>query len=127
MKLTKDDIEIVNIDRPDHGIRYLYFHTQDGFSKEKCEQLKQQILDDYEKAKKWDEVIEDLGYTEFTKMNIEKDIQNQKLRELIEKRIEEENETAEHFLVCDHHCCSKYHEMPFKIILQKLLEESKNG
>ena len=46
MKLTKDDFEIVNIDRPDHGIRYLYFHTKDGFSKEKCEQLKQQILDD---------------------------------------------------------------------------------
>jgi len=79
MKLTEDDIEIVNIDRPDHDIRYLYFHTKDGFSKEKCEQLKQQILDDYEKARKWDRVIKD--DSKFAK---ECD-QNQKLRELIEK------------------------------------------
>ncbi len=59
VEIKEEDIEIVNLDKPDHNIRYLYVHTHDGFSNELCKQLKQQILQDHEDAKKLREYQKD--------------------------------------------------------------------
>ena len=79
MKLTEDDIASIAHGEPTHW--YLSIFDK-GNSKETTEQLKQQILDDHEKARKWDRVIKDSS--KFAK---ECD-QNQKLRKLIEDRID---------------------------------------
>ena len=49
-----------------------------------------------------------------------------KLRELIEKRIEEEKNDFTHSIVCDGHCCN-YHQNKVWYMLEKLLEESEDG
>ena len=95
LKLTEDDIQLekitvnpsnhpTNIYRLEIGINQIW----DGYQ---AEQLKQQILDDYEKARKWDEYHKQMGKDVLKLCDEELDDwkQNQKLRELIEKDLKE--------------------------------------
>ena len=77
---------------------YLEVGFTDLKTNEEAEKLKQQILEDLAKARKWDKFqndLEKLGMTKEMKLLIEKSfanefkdhIQNQKLRELIENEI----------------------------------------
>ena len=114
MKLTEDDIQlrfithasrkvIINI-----GANFLGTEQfSDKITNERAEQLKQQILDDYEKARKWEDE---------EKRDVSVERQNQKLRELIEEFLE------------TYHNCNPYKgkEDPlFFQDIQKLLEASK--
>jgi len=82
VEIKEEDIEIINRDKPDHNIRYLYVHTHGGFSKELCDQLKQQILQDHEDAKKWQKLCNQEA------CNIGEHLNAQKDRQIV-KRLEE--------------------------------------
>ena len=135
MKLTEDDFQEFDLG----GETYYKLDCK--------KELKQQILEDHEKARKWDEtnaaVIENfrinpmysvkqkkmLWYVNTEKNYIEADarrlreklIQNQKLRELIEKRME-------HWSLSEH-WITQMNEIDLAVRmkeeLQELLEESK--
>jgi len=127
MELTKDNVVITSdgdIFIPVIGFRDIISRLPKG------KELKQQIVDDYEKARKFDEMAEFNGKgTSVSKKEIDNDplrifdhegievtdefYQNQKLRELIEKRIEALKSFTREDQIC-------------RIIedLQKLLEES---
>jgi len=92
MELTKDKIYVgwYSNDEPYSQLQVLVKNDEEGNN------LKQQILDDQEKAWKWDKLktdLEKLGMTVEMKLTIEKafasefkdHLQNQKLRGLIEK------------------------------------------
>jgi len=110
MELTEDDIDRMikqsKVNERSSDESYYDVSSQ-------LEQLKQQILDDYEKARKWDYLMANPANT--PKIRLE-DYQNQKLRELIEKRIKFLKETY-----------PNANRIPFEEEeqLQKLLKESK--
>ena len=84
------------------------------WTREIAEQIKQQILNDYEKARTFDSLELEKDVLQKVKENE----QNQKLRELIEKRIEEVEPYTDISLP-ERKDVTIYNE------LQKLLEESK--
>ena len=106
MKLTEADIVLIDEDEKYMDVRI--------YSKADFDKLKKQFLSDYEKARKWDE------YKKRYKSDLEHDVNwnheviycpDQKLRELLEKKIEDfQSRKLPHIVI---------HE------LQKLLEESK--
>ena len=110
MDLTKDDIEVGQVGQWEDPntwqctIQYLE-------SKEEAEKVKQQLLDDYEKARKWDTL--ENAKTHEALVDYPKLL---KLRELIEKRQKDARDSGE---LSDYDCGMIYD------VIQKLLEESK--
>ena len=106
---------------------YLEVGFTDLKTNEEAEKLKQQILEDLAKARKWDKFqndLEKLGMTKEMKLLIEKSFanefkthnQNQKLLELVEKQLKDLETRKD---------TPKTHYFEFMLILQQLLEESK--
>lgn len=94
IKLTEDDFGWSYCGDQQHVIIDIAKHPRykDPFTIEEGKQIKQQIIDDYEKARKYDEVKDGtLGFIRaFNWLDENKSIFNQanKLRELIEKKME---------------------------------------
>jgi len=115
MKLTEEEITLNTIhtdtSRNPITIYRLEIGSNHIFEKTEAEQLKQQILDDYEKARQRDKVVEKLAEMNTTFPEVIK------LRELIEKRIE--------YLKNWKGIRKEWHERAVEE-LQKLLQNSKN-
>jgi len=100
MKLTEDDFEVIN-----------FYHENDGKIKI-SQQLQKQILDDYEKARKWDKAIALENRPDIATI-MKENVQNRKLQELIEKELK----SLEGYV--------DYPDGIIKHTLQSLLKESK--
>ena len=114
MKLTKNDISWLEkfTEIPDDVLTIDCKH-------ENLEELRKQILGDYEKARKWDNYNYQLKVTFKADGSYDFEClinkENQKLRELIEKRIEYVKTHEDDY----------FEPQVMKSELQKLLEESK--
>ena len=108
IKLTEDDFGWSYCGDDKHVIIDIAKHPRfkNPYTVEEGKEIKQQILDDYEKARKWDYMVDNGLTTE--ELN-----QELTLTELIEKRIEELGKNL----------IEPYASIEFE--LQKLLEENK--
>ncbi len=95
------------------------YHIKKGFTKEE----RQQILDECEKARKWDELALDEEDKDITLHGARIIKQNQKLRELIEKRVRERTQADTIFVSTDFYA-GLTDDLLTKIF-QQLLEENK--